>query len=354
LAAQERLSGALATKTASVIECPSSGGEAAMKVVRYLIVAVLLLPSPLVELRAATTATETLRELLATPENEVDLAKAKLELDKLVDPSINIQASLGQIEEMARTVRGMTTPDAPPLRRLAAVRRFLYVPGEWNQFRPYSYDKADPFGTNIREKLLSNYLKTRVGNCVSMPILMIVLGQRLGLHMALSKAPLHYFARYVNDATGKTYNLEATSGGLPARDEWYRQNLPMSDEAIRNGVYLKTLSNREAVAMMAQIVLEEFLAEKRFHEVVASSDLILSEHPHDVPALLAKGGAYAGLIDSEFRAKYPAPVDIPPELQPVYRSYLQANHELFSQAESLGWRENDGVLPRASGELSAH
>ena len=53
--------------------------------------------------------------------------------------------------------------------RMEALRLYLYEPGPWNDQRPYQYDFADPTGTKVENKLLANYLRTRKGNCVSMP-----------------------------------------------------------------------------------------------------------------------------------------------------------------------------------------
>ena len=69
----------------------------------------------------------------------------------------------------------------------------------------------------MRNKLISTYLATRRGNCVSMPILMLIIGERMGLDLALSTAPLHIFIRHREG--GREVNLEATSGGHPARTE---------------------------------------------------------------------------------------------------------------------------------------
>jgi len=204
------------------------------------------------------------------------------------------------------------------------------------------YDLVDPLGTKIADKLIPNYIASRRGNCVSMPVLFIVLADRQGLNVTASTAPFHIFMKYTNSATGKTYNLEATSGGLPERDAWLRQNFPMTDEAVKNGVYLKTLTKRETVAVMAEVVLEHFMQEKRYRDVIDTADIILKYYPNFVSAILFRGTAYAGLIDTEFRQKYPTPKDIPLSLRPTYRSYDEQNRVAFEKAEALGWRETDG------------
>jgi hypothetical protein len=134
--------------------------------------------------------------------------------------------------------------------KLSALRRVIYESGAWNGGRPFAYDHADPLGQNVRNKLIATYLATRRGNCVSMPVLVLIVGERMGLNLALSTAPLHIFLRHTEES-GREINLEATSGAHPARTLWYRQNLPMTDRAIESGLYMRTLSRWEAVAHMA-------------------------------------------------------------------------------------------------------
>ena len=97
--------------------------------------------------------------------------------------------------------------------------------------------------------MLQRYLTTRRGNCITMPILFLALGQRLGLTMTLAEAPLHVFVKYTDDG-GVVWNLEPTSGGGFTRDAWYRKKLPMSDKAVANGVYLRPLAHEEATALI--------------------------------------------------------------------------------------------------------
>ncbi|MGA7674040.1 MAG: transglutaminase family protein [Rhizomicrobium sp.] len=292
-------------------------------------------------------AINVIRAVFKTPDDALDLAKAKLTFDKIVDPAIDVDATLRLIDQMAQTVGAMAGPNASEIQRLAAVRRFIYVDGDWNGHRPFQYDLDDPLGTKITDKLLPNYVASRRGNCISMPILFIILADRQGLNVTASMAPLHVFARFTNGTTGKTYNLETTSGGLPEPDAWYREKLPMSDEAVKNGVYMKTLTKKETVAVMAEVLLEYFIKEKRYRETIDTADIMLKYYPNFVSAMLLKGTAYAGLIDTEFRQKYPTENDIPSALHMTYQSYVDENQHAFEKAEALGWRETDGELAGA-------
>jgi regulator of sirC expression with transglutaminase-like and TPR domain len=277
--------------------------------------------------------------VLELPEATIDLAKAKLTFDKIVDPSVDIEANLREIDRMVHAVRAMAGPSASARDTITALRAFLYESGDWNHHKPFQYDLSDPLGTHLPSRLLSNYLRTRLGNCVSMPILFVILADRLGLHATLALAPQHLLVKYTDDLTGRTFNVEATSGGHVARDEWYRKNLPMSDAAIANGLYLRPLSRIENVAVMAQEILEFDMAEKRYQEIEDVADAILAAYPNFVDAMLFQATASGRLIDAEFRSRYPNPNDIPSELRPRFLALLANDKRNFERAETLGWRE---------------
>lgn len=280
-----------------------------------------------------------LRGFLAQPDSRIDFAKAKLLFDRFSDPMIDVSTSIKEIDTMADAARRMAGPNAAPLQRLAAVRRIIYVSGDWNG---HHHDLSDPLGRRAANRLLSTYLKTRRGNCISMPVLFLALGDRLGVHVTLSTAPMHEFVKYVDDVTGKVYNLETTSGGFPARDVWYRQNLPMTDRAIKSGVYLKTLTRKQSVAVMAEPLIEHYIEKRDYRTAIALSDLVLAAYPQFPVALIERGAAYGGLIDLEFRPKYLRPIDIPSRLVPTYLAYVHQAESSFDKLDALGWQRTDG------------
>lgn len=170
-----------------------------------------------------------------------------------------------------------------------------------------------------------------------MPILMLLVGERMGLNLSLSTAPLHIFLRYA-DESGREINLEATSGGHPARTLWYRQNMPMSDRAIESGLYMRTLTRREAVALMASTVMEFLMTESRFQEAIEVAEIILQHCPRDGYTMVKLGTAYAELMRVEFFERFPNPVLMPPALRTRYAMLAQRNQQMFQAAEALGWQ----------------
>ena len=280
--------------------------------------------------------TSVVSAVLSTTDSRLDYARAKLTFDRIIDPSVNAEAIVGEVEHLATRAIALAGFHANDIAKLAALRRVIYESGEWNGNRPFSYDQADPLGRNVRNKLLSTYLATRRGNCVSMPILMLLVGERMGLNLSLSTAPLHVFVRYT-DPLGREMNLEATSGGHPSRTIWYRQQMPMSDRSIESGLYMRTLTRREVVALMANVVLEFLLGERRFQEAIEVGEIILQNSPRDALTMVQVGTAYAGLMNAEFVELYPIPSSIPPPLRARHAMLTGRNQQLFQAAEALGW-----------------
>lgn len=289
---------------------------------------------------ALLSAPATVRSVLATPDPEIDFGTAKLTFDKLVTPALDVAATLKQLDAISQTVKRMAGPFASNRVKLTAIRSYLYESGDWNERRPYQYDMTDPKGRKLSNRLLASYLDGRRGNCVTMPILFLILADRMQLPVALSRAPLHFFIRYTDDVTGQTINLETTSGAYPARDAWIREQMPMTDHAIANGLYLRALTRRETLAAMAAVVVEADLERQRFQEGVEIADIILEHDPTFAYMLAKRGGAFAEQIETEFVRKYPTPTDIPPALRPRYRMLQERNLADFAKAEALGWRED--------------
>jgi regulator of sirC expression with transglutaminase-like and TPR domain len=290
---------------------------------------------------ARSDAAEAIRALLETPDDQLDFARAKLSFDKMIDPTIDIDAWMQKIGQMEQAVRTMAGTSASRWEKLGAIQKYIYESGEWNDHKPYAYDLTDPLGKNITNKLLTTYLSTQRGNCVSMPILFLILANRLGAHVTASTAPSHIFVRVVDDATGKTINLEPTNGAGPERDVWIRQQFPMTDQAIANGLYLQTLTKKETIALVASVVLEYYYSDERYLDVIQIADVILEYYPKLVAALVTKGSAYGRLVEVNFEQKYPTPNDIPVNLRAEYQRLHEQNYAIIDQAEALGWRPEE-------------
>jgi regulator of sirC expression with transglutaminase-like and TPR domain len=281
-----------------------------------------------------------IRIILQTPEADIDLAKTKLAIDHLIDPSIDVAASLSQIDAMAQGIKAMLPTNASRRLTLDALRFHLYQPSPWNGKRPFRYDLEDPYGANVRNKLMPSYLVTRKGNCVSMPLLFIILGQKLGIDVTAASAPNHLFVKF-RDTDGKLYNLETTSGAEFTRDVWIRQQSPMTDEALTSGIYMRPMTKKETAVVMVEALLDFYGQQGLNYQRIAMAKLALAYSPRDISAILHQRSAYFALTKSEFYSRYPSSNDIPSEKRPRFMELESNLKTLYERAYTLGWRPLD-------------
>lgn len=277
-----------------------------------------------------------LRAIFSVADSALDYARAKLAFDRLIDPAQDTVVVSAQIDRLQAEAERLAGPQASPEARLGAVRTTLYVSGPWNDHRPFAYDQDDPLGQRIEGKLLSTYLATRRGNCVSMPVLFLILADRLGLDVGFATAPLHVFVRYRAES-GQVFNIEATSGGHLSRDAWYREQMPMTDRTVESGLYLRTLSKREGVALMATTVMEHLIERRQLDEALGVSELLLQHAPRDAYTMVKQATICGAMIAREFEANYPNPAMIPLHLRPRCAMLAKRNRTMWAAAEALGW-----------------
>lgn len=283
------------------------------------------------------------RKMLLMPAEKIDLLEVKLAVDKVIDPSIDVAAIRKQFEIMVSDIKRNQRPNMTSIEKLQAIRLYLYGKGPWNNFQPYEYDFSDPEGKNLRGKLLSNYLRTKKGNCVSMPILMMLLADRMGLDVSLAYAPEHSLMKFTETETGKTYNVEATSGGGFSRDEWYQKTMQVTDDEIKNGIYLRKLTRKEAVYGLADLIPEHYVKIKAYERALDFAKMLQAQNPESVYLLLRVGGCYAKIIMAEY-FKYERISEIPPKDRPRFYFLREQNQKYFQMAEARGWREKPPVM----------
>jgi hypothetical protein len=115
----------------------------------------------------------------------------------------------------------------------------------YNQERIRSPDFADS-----RDLFLHGLLTgKREGTCVSMPVLYVAVGRKLGYPLKLVTAKGHLFGRW--ESPKERFNIEATGDGLSCfPDEYYHTwPAPLTTEEIASGQYLKSLTPEEELAV---------------------------------------------------------------------------------------------------------
>lgn len=279
---------------------------------------------------------EPLRAQFALPDQRINYLDAKLAVDRLIDPSTDEAAVRRDIDRWEQAVRGNFPAGASDRTILDALLKTLYTQGPWNDNKPFSYDLSDPLGSEPTNKRLSTYLRTRKGNCVSMPILFVVLGQRLGLPVALATAPSHVMVKFADDTQQAWLNVEATLGGFKF-DSSYERDTHITPLALQNDIYLRPLLPHEGVGVIASTLMEHYGRQKNADAMLEVAELALTANPKDTVALIWKGNAYYLQLQERYVQRYLNAADIPGDQVADYRRLSQGNLVAYDQAERLGW-----------------
>lgn len=155
-----------------------------------------------------------------------------------------------------------------------------------NGNKAFSYDVEDCGGEKDVTKLfVSKVMKTHSGQCSSLPIYYKILCNELGGKAYLATAPRHMYIKHIGE-DGRWVNVELTTGSF-ARDEWYIQSMGVSTEAIKNGVFLTAMSDKEEVAYMMYMLGVSYQRKYRDYDyfTLMCANRILNTLPKNYHAL---------------------------------------------------------------------
>ena len=181
--------------------------------------------------------------LIALPEEKIDIGIAALTLARETYPNLDIPAYSAEIDAMADRVRAYVGDSTDTRRRIGALNQVIYTEDG------YGYDSnAVRQGSNTPD-YLNHLLDTKVGNCTSLPTLYMAVAQRLGYPIYAVSAPAHSFLRYV-EPSGAYLNMEPTNRAVLHPDEMYVKDFSIGETGLASGAYMKTMTRREFVGVL--------------------------------------------------------------------------------------------------------
>jgi regulator of sirC expression with transglutaminase-like and TPR domain len=282
----------------------------------------------------------TIWELPNIRESELNLTIWSLVIANEFDSSVDIPARLQQIQEMTMEIRRMLAGRNKDMDLFLATRSFLYESGSWNQNQPFAYDLDDPTGNILENRLISTYLDTRKGNCVSMPLLMAVLLENLDPTMEVHavKAPLHLFLRIKDRQKGDVWNVETTNGANPARNSWYIEQSGITQTAIDSGLYMKNLSKKEFIAELLGTRISYHRKRAEYEQALKYTNLLLEVAPISDVGLVQKGSLSDWLAEG-LRQKRIAQDNYLDEIDHATLQKLQfQSQQTMMKVFGMGWK----------------
>jgi len=148
-------------------------------------------------------------------DRDIDLAQACLLIAQDAYPMLDVERYMGQIERMALRLRADMPEGLGPEERIVALNEFLF--GELG-YRGNTHDYYDP-----RNSYLNEVLERRTGIPITLSVLYMELGRRVGLAVEGVSFPGHFLVRV--QLRGGVILLDPFAGGAPQSEAELRARL---------------------------------------------------------------------------------------------------------------------------------
>lgn len=196
------------------------------------------------------------------------------------------------------------------------------------------YDSQQSFTSHF----VTTLMKSNLGQCHSMPLLYMMIAEKLGAEAYLSYAPHHSFIK-IQDDKGAWYNLELTCRHILS-DQHYMNHSYIKSEAIRNKIYLNPLTKKELIASMTAQLGAYYLVKYGYDPFVMECADISGEHyPDCTQALLLKSNYQTRLTLEIARLLEARNPNILKEKSPEAYRHFEKMHELYQQLDNTGYED---------------
>jgi tetratricopeptide (TPR) repeat protein len=208
--------------------------------------------------------------------------------------------------------------------------------------------------TDPNDLFLDSVMDNKRGYCLSLSILYLALGERLGLPLYGVVVPGHFFVRY--DGRGARFNIETTNGGYPD-DDYYKKEFKVPQGSGR-GIYMENLNKRQTLGCLFNNFGNVYNDIGKIDQAERALALAVKINPElaesrvNLGNIYVKKGRYDEAIDEYRRA-----IEINPAGPKVYhnlgnayyeKGWLNDAIEAYEQAISLDANNVDAYMNLAS------
>jgi regulator of sirC expression with transglutaminase-like and TPR domain len=219
--------------------------------------------------------------LVQAPEPALDLARAALLIAAESDPQVDVDAGMRQFEEWAETLRARLEPDWNNLQKLARLRSFLF---DELGFRG---DREDYFSPS--NSLLHEVVQRRRGIPLTLAIVMMELGWRIGMPLEGVGFPGHFLVRLTGEPGDLL--LDPYKRGMSVHEEDCRKML----ETITRGSVeyspdlLVSVGKRQMIVRLLHNLKAAYVRRGDDAQALAAVERLLVLNPDDLDQLRDRG-----------------------------------------------------------------
>lgn len=228
-------------------------------------------------------------ELMARPEREVPLAEAALTFAREAYPELDVWAYLARFDTMAETLRRRLRPDISAADKIVALNRYLF---EETGFAANAQDYYDP-----RNSYLNEVLDRRLGIPITLCVVYLELGRRLGLALEGVSFPGHFLVKCPLKEGTVVLDPYQKGASLGVDDLYARLKAMQGGRGAKPPVatLLATATSRQIVMRMLRNLQGIHLEAKAWREALWVLDYLLTAEPAHVEGYRERAVVYQHL-----------------------------------------------------------
>jgi len=209
---------------------------------------------------------------------------------------------------------------------------------------PFQYNFDDFAGQKEWSSMfVSTLMQTKKGNCHSMPFLYKMIMDELGQPAYLSLAPNHIYIKAQNKRVG-WYNIELTCGDFPT-DAWLMASGYIHTDALRNGIYMDTLSQKQSLSLCLVDLAQGYQAKFDIQDgsfILKCCETALAHFPNYINALLLKAETLTALY-KQVDQKSDKGMQLLNQMNDTYALIHNLGYRKMPQSMYLNWLKSSGT-----------
>ena len=228
------------------------------------------------------TIREEFERLISRPDDDIQLAKAALTIARMEYPELDINRYVHRIDEMADAIRHRLPSDANAAQVLKQLNQMMFIEQGYEGNSDHYYDPRNSF--------LNDVLDRKLGIPISLSILYMELGHKLGIPLTGVSFPGHFLVKL--DIDDGAIVLDPYFGGITLSEDDIEERLQeYYGERIERRHYhgvLATSTNKSILMRMLRNLRNIYMQDQLWEKALHIADIMVKHDDDREDALMAR------------------------------------------------------------------
>ena len=232
-----------------------------------------------------------LSKLMRTPDSSFNIAESALIVAQHEYPSLDIPGYLQRLDQIAERLRLRVPADAGKPHVISMLNHYLFRELGYAGNRDNFYDPRNSF--------LNDVIDRRIGIPITLSILYMEIGRRVGVNLQGVSFPGHFLAKYVTDQG--VIVLDPFNQGISLSEADLRERLRQSGGGVDSldmplSTLLRAATPHEILLRLARNLKAIYSNAGELEKAIAIANLILCLNPQDASELRDRATMYHQLF----------------------------------------------------------